>query len=97
LAARSAPRLVEVRFHDLRQTGVTIAVQTGATLKELMRRRLRKPRTCIKVWGFWLLRPWWGVVPTARFERATPALGSPTDGHTFAHVALTWLNVTDSP
>jgi hypothetical protein len=26
--------------------------------------------------GFVLLRPWWRLVPTARFERATPALGA---------------------
>lgn len=30
--------VAEIRFHDLRHTGATIAAQTGATLKELMNR-----------------------------------------------------------
>jgi len=58
---------------------------------------MSKPRTGIKVWGFWLLLPWWGVVPTARFERATPALGAPTGDHTSAHVTLIWPDVVDCP
>jgi len=38
VTALKAAGLGEVRFHDLRHTGATIAAQTGATLKELMRR-----------------------------------------------------------
>ena len=38
VTAVEAASLAEVRFHDLRHTGATIAAQTGATLKELMRR-----------------------------------------------------------
>lgn len=38
LEAIEAAGLSDVRFHDLRHTGATIAAQTGATLKELMRR-----------------------------------------------------------
>ena len=38
VTALKAAGLAEVRFHDLRHTGATIAAQTGATLKELMRR-----------------------------------------------------------
>lgn len=38
VTALKAAGLAEVRFHDLRHTGATIAEQTGATLKELMRR-----------------------------------------------------------
>ncbi len=36
--AVKAAGLSDVRFHDLRHTGATIAAQTGATLKELMKR-----------------------------------------------------------
>lgn len=38
VGAVKAAGLSEVRFHDLRHTGATIAAQTGATLKELMLR-----------------------------------------------------------
>lgn len=38
VAAVKAAGLSDVRFHDLRHTGATIAAQTGATLKELMNR-----------------------------------------------------------
>lgn len=38
VAAVKAAGLSDVRFHDLRHTGATIAAQTGATLKELMLR-----------------------------------------------------------
>ncbi len=38
LEAVKAAGLSEVRFHDLRHMGATIAAQTGATLKELMNR-----------------------------------------------------------
>ena len=38
VTALKAAGLGEVRLHDLRHTGATVAAQTGATLKELMRR-----------------------------------------------------------
>jgi integrase len=38
VAAVKAAGLSDVRFHDLRHTGATIAAQTGATLRELMQR-----------------------------------------------------------
>lgn len=36
--AREAAKRADLRFHDLRHTGATLAAATGATLAELMRR-----------------------------------------------------------
>ena len=38
LGALADAGVAQIRFHDLRHTGATIAAQTGATLKELMQR-----------------------------------------------------------
>ena len=35
---RHVPRIVDLRFHDLRHTGAVFAASTGATLAELMAR-----------------------------------------------------------